>query len=263
MPARHAAQRASTGSGRLCRCPGARPARRTRGDANVHGRAGTSDRCAAAISRAPVLFRRRAVTAAATGPPLSATRQAREAARSATGLGRGRRRASRCVPSRRIAERQFVGRPRVGVAGGDHQHVTGDHPSPAAGPRPFRRRRAHRRAWPGSTGSAGRPRWLPAAGPEGPGWSAVSRDGVAPGARLHLAGQAGARRSRGTGAGYGAGGRRGAAAGRSGAGTLGLLVNLRLLGNERHELIFIKRWCGSRRRVAHACERNRQKSNPS
>ncbi len=76
-------------------------------------------------------------------------------------------------------------------------------------------------------------------------------------------GTAGTRRSRGAGTGYGARGRRGAAAGRSGAGTLGTLVNLRLLGNERHELISIKRWCGSRRRVAHACERNRQKSKPS
>ncbi|GAP48144.1 putative uncharacterized protein [Streptomyces azureus] len=76
-------------------------------------------------------------------------------------------------------------------------------------------------------------------------------------------GTTGTRRSRGTGAGYGARGRRGTAAGRSGAGTLGTLVNLRLLGNERHGLIFIKRWYGPLRRVAHACERNRQKSKPS
>src|SRR5690606_22309033 len=56
------------------------------------------------------------------------------------------------------------------------------------------------------------------------------------------AGGGGTRRRRGAGPGYGAGGRRGAAAGRRDAGTLGTLVNLRLLGNERHGLFFIKRW---------------------
>ncbi|GGU06495.1 hypothetical protein GCM10010272_59610 [Streptomyces lateritius] len=56
------------------------------------------------------------------------------------------------------------------------------------------------------------------------------------------------RRRRGTRTGDGTRGRRGVAGGR-GAGTLGTLVNLRLLGDERHGWMSIKRRCAGLRRV--------------
>ena len=141
--------------------------------------------------------------------------------------------------------------------------------SPAAGRRPPRRRPARPRpeagiSWicgsgPASAGSGGAPR-------DGPGWRPRHVAGAATGgAGLRRAGTrtTGTRRGRGTGTGYGTGGRRGAAAGRSGAGTLGTLVNLRLLGNERHGLMSIKRRYASASAGGTWVRAERQKSKPS
>ncbi|CAM5653652.1 hypothetical protein SALBM135S_01783 [Streptomyces alboniger] len=144
--------------------------------------------------------------------------------------------------------------PRVRVAGGDHQDVTGrapgvqeqvdrlfgrvqrtggrgrdeldlrDRRGGAVGGR--RRGSRSRTARCGGGRGYGRDRgpWL---------WRPRRAARAAPACRPGGTRTAGARRRRGTRTGYGAGGRRGAATGRRGAGTLGTLVNLRLLGKER------------------------------
>lgn len=155
--------------------------------------------------------------------------------------------------------------PRVGFAGGDHQHLTGG---------PARVKEQVDRFLGGVQGTLGRGRdqldrrsrrcgWGRRSGRPRLGHGRVARRALHRRHRPDRTRTAWTRRCRGAGAGYGAGGRRGPAGGRTDAGTLGTLVNLRLLGNERHELIFIKRRCDSRKRVAHECEQNRQKSKPS
>ncbi len=138
-------------------------------------------------------------------------------------------------PVGRLAEGQLVLGPRVLRARGDHEHV--------AGARPESREQVHR-----LFGGVERPSaeagisWIcglaavaaGVAGPEGPGLagSHVTVAHAAPAARAAEGrDDRGGIEPRGGGRVRG-GGRRGTAAGRSGAGTLGTLVNLRLLGNE-------------------------------
>ena len=162
-------------------------------------------------------------------------------------------------PVGRLTEGQFMGGPRVRFTGGQHQDVARRTPGvqqqvdglvggvdgAVGGCRDQLELRSR-----GSAGLAGGR--LRGAG------ALRRRSGDRPtrrGSRSGLArtdtgrGSATRRRGAGTGTRNRTGGRRGTAGGRSCAGTRDTLVNLRLLGEERHKGMSIKRKCGTCHRV--------------